>query len=191
MSQVEHALQAATAAEWAGASPALITEALFHDIGHFFHDFPEDCAERGIDSRHEDASAAILARHFGPAIVEPVRLHVAAKRYLAATEPGYHDWLSPASILSLKLQGGPFDPASSAAFRATAFAEGAVRLRRWDEAAKAPGTWNPQPRSLPPLRRPSPGITQGPVPRWTSRVRSRFMTSATSRAWRNWQTRQT
>jgi gamma-butyrobetaine dioxygenase len=143
VSQVEHALQTATAAAWADATPALVTAALFHDIGHFLHDFPENCAELGIDSRHEDAGAAILAGTFGPEAVEPVRLHVDAKRYLAAAEPGYFDRLSPASVLSLRLQGGPFDAAAAAAFKARAYAEDAIRLRRWDEAGKTAGVTTP------------------------------------------------
>jgi gamma-butyrobetaine dioxygenase len=72
-----------------------------------------------------------------------VRLHVAAKRYLAATEPWYHGLLSEASKLSLKLQGGPFDAAGATAFAARPHAEGAIALRRWDDAAKVPGAATP------------------------------------------------
>jgi gamma-butyrobetaine dioxygenase len=143
ISQLEHALQAAHAAELAGAPAALVVAALLHDIGHFLHDLPEDCAEQGLDSRHEDAGGAALARAFGPEVAEPVRLHVDAKRYLASAEPWYLGVLSEASILSLKLQGGPFDAAGRAAFKARPYADAAIALRRWDEAAKVPGAATP------------------------------------------------
>lgn len=139
ISQLEHALQSAHAAEMAGATPALVVAALFHDIGHFLHDLPEDCAEHGLDSRHEDAGGKMLDRYFGPDVADPVRLHVDAKRYLASAEPWYLGLLSEASVLSLKLQGGPFDAAACAAFLRRPYAEAAVALRRWDDAAKVPG----------------------------------------------------
>ena len=108
VSMTEHMLQAAQAAELDGASPTLVAAALLHDFGHLIHDLPEDSAEHGIDTRHKDVGADYLARHFVPAVVEPTRLHVAAKRYLCAVDPAYLANLSPASILSLKLQGGPY-----------------------------------------------------------------------------------
>jgi len=143
ISQLEHALQAAHAAELAGAPMPLVVAALFHDVGHFLHDLPEDCAEQGLDSRHEDAGGAVLARTFGPEVAEPVRLHVDAKRYLASAEPWYLGVLSEASILSLRLQGGPFGDVARAAFKARPHAEAAIALRRWDDAAKVPGAATP------------------------------------------------
>jgi phosphonate degradation associated HDIG domain protein len=139
VSQREHALQAAWAAERDGASPALIAAALLHDVGHLLHDLPEDCALDGIDSRHEERGRAWLAAHFGPAVTEPIRLHVAAKRYLCATNAAYRDALSPASVRSLQLQGGAFTPEEAAEFIRQPFAAEAVALRRWDDAAKVPG----------------------------------------------------
>jgi predicted HD phosphohydrolase len=72
-----------------------------------------------------------------------VRLHVAAKRYLCATDQVYFGHLSAASIRSLKLQGGPFAAAEAAAFRTTAYAADAIRIRLWDDAAKEPGLKTP------------------------------------------------
>jgi phosphonate degradation associated HDIG domain protein len=138
VSQAEHALQTAALAEADGAAETLIVAALLHDLGHLVHEAGPDIAERGIDARHEAIGAARLARYFAPAVVEPVRLHVAAKRYLCAVEPGYHADLSPASKRSLALQGGAFDAAGAAKFAASPFAEDAVRLRRWDDLAKIP-----------------------------------------------------
>ena len=107
VSQTEHMVQSAMAAEREGAPDTQIAAALLHDVGHFLHAYRRDAAEHGIDTRHEDAGAQWLAPHFPPAVVEPVRLHVAAKRYLCAVEADYFDCLTPASVHSLELQGGP------------------------------------------------------------------------------------
>lgn len=143
VTQNEHALQSAWLAEKSGAGPALIAAALLHDIGHLLHDLPEDIAEQGIDTRHESLASAWLSRHFGPELTEPVQLHVAAKRYLCAVEPGYLDALSDASRLSLTLQGGPMSAEEAAAFGALPRAQEAVRLRRWDDEAKQIGLKTP------------------------------------------------
>jgi [1-hydroxy-2-(trimethylamino)ethyl]phosphonate dioxygenase len=143
VSMTEHMLQAAQAAERDGASPSLVAAALLHDFGHLIHDLPDDSAEHGVDTRHEEVGAAYLGRYFVPAVVEPTRMHVAAKRYLCAVDPGYLAQLSPASILSLKLQGGPFTPEEARAFEALPFAQEAARLRRYDDAAKIAGDQTP------------------------------------------------
>jgi phosphonate degradation associated HDIG domain protein len=139
VSQEAHALQTATLAETQGATETLIVAALLHDLGHLIHDRGHDIAERGIDARHEAIGAVRLARYFAAAVVEPVRLHVAAKRYLCAADRGYYADLSPASKRSLALQGGAFDAAEAAEFETLPFADDAVRLRRWDDLAKIPG----------------------------------------------------
>jgi [1-hydroxy-2-(trimethylamino)ethyl]phosphonate dioxygenase len=143
VSQLDHALQCAAFAERDGAAPALVVAALLHDIGHLLHDLPEDVADSGIDTQHESIGSAWLSQHFGPEVSEPVRMHVAAKRYLAATEAGYFDLLSDASKLSLKLQGGPMSNAEVHAFQAERFFADAVRLRRWDEEGKIVGFKGP------------------------------------------------
>src|SRR3954447_283289 len=89
VTEAEHALQAAHLAEDDGADDALVSAALLHDVGHLLHHLGEDAADRGIDDRHEDVGRAWLAKWFGPAVAEPVRLHVAAKRYLCAVHPTY------------------------------------------------------------------------------------------------------
>lgn len=143
VTQLAHALQCAAAAEREGAAAALIVAALLHDVGHLVHDLGPRPAARGIDDRHEEGGALWLRRWFGAEVSEPVRLHVAAKRYLCAVEPGYFATLSTASVRSLELQGGRFDAAGAAAFIAEPHAEEAVRLRRWDEAAKEPDLATP------------------------------------------------
>ena len=97
----------------------------------------------GTDNRHSHQGADWLAQWFGPEVTEPVRLHVAAKRYLCAVEPGYFERLSEASVYTLSVQGGPMSADEVAAFEALPEARAAVRLRRWDEAAKEPDADDP------------------------------------------------
>jgi phosphonate degradation associated HDIG domain protein len=136
LNQIQHGLQAAWLAEQAGDPPSLVAAALLHDIGHMLHDLGENPAEGGIDDRHEEVGHAYLAERFGPEVTEPVRLHVEAKRYLCGKEPGYFATLSPDSVLSLSLQGGPMSAAEIAAFERLPLWREAVRLRRYDEGAK-------------------------------------------------------
>ena len=137
VSQKEHALQVANFAARDGASEPLIVAALLHDIGHLLTG-TEDMAEKGIDGGHERAGGAWLRKHFGPEVTEPVRLHVDAKRYLCYADPSYLEALSPASVLSLKLQGGAFTENEAHGFERQPHAMDAVRLRRWDDMGKIP-----------------------------------------------------
>lgn len=139
----EHMLQSAALAEDAGAAETTIAAALLHDIGHFTHDFPADAAQQGIDSQHEEAGAQILTRFFPSLVVDCVRHHVDAKRYLCATRPDYFERLSEASVLSLKLQGGPMSDAEASAFAKNPNLEQIIQVRFMDEAAKIPGKPTP------------------------------------------------
>jgi gamma-butyrobetaine dioxygenase len=130
-----HMRQAGALAEAAGADGSLVAAALLHDIGHLRNE---------TDSRHGDAGARWLSQWFGAAVTEPVRLHVAAKRYLCATEPGYLGLLSTESVRTLALQGGPMTAGQAAAFWALPFARGAVAVRRWDDEAKDPAVTPPE-----------------------------------------------
>jgi phosphonate degradation associated HDIG domain protein len=143
VSQLEHALQAARLAQISGCPESLIVAALLHDVGHLVHESGEDIADRGTDSRHEALGEAWLARHFGPEITEPIRLHVNAKRYLCAVEPEYLQQLSAASVQSLKLQGGPMSSDEVKAFEANPHFQDAVTLRRFDDEAKVVGLETP------------------------------------------------
>src|SRR5262249_27605297 len=136
VTQLAHALQSAHLAETDGADDALVAAALLHDIGHLLSGLPAAIREQAGDDRHEAGGATWLARHFGPAVSEPVRLHVASKRYLCAVDPNYTATLSDASRLSLQLQGGAFTPEQAKAFARHPHADDAVRLRRWDDRAK-------------------------------------------------------
>lgn len=138
VSQLEHALQTAHHAKLDGAPPELVAAALLHDVGHMMQKVGENAADLGIDTRHEHIGAGYLARAFGPAVTEPIRLHVAAKRYRVAVDPAYRESLSPASLQSLALQGGPLSAAEIEDFLADPAARPALRLRGYDEAGKAP-----------------------------------------------------
>jgi gamma-butyrobetaine dioxygenase len=143
VTQASHLLQAAALATASGARPPLIAAALLHDVGHFTAAISGHDLMRGTDNRHSEAGANWLAQWFGPGVTEPVRLHVAAKRYLCAVEPGYLETLSPASVYTLAVQGGPMDAAERARFEAHPQAHDALRLRRWDDAAKDPAATPP------------------------------------------------
>jgi gamma-butyrobetaine dioxygenase len=123
----EHMLQAGALAEAAGAEGALVAAALLHDIGYLLG---ED------EDRHAEAGANWLSQWFGDAVTEPVRLHVPAKRYLCAAEPGYLGLLSAESVRTLSRQGGPMTAPEVAAFEALPYARAAVAVRRWDDQAK-------------------------------------------------------
>ena len=139
VSTIEHVEQAAHFARADGADDALVVAALLHDVGHLLHDAPNDIAEWRSDARHEELGSAWLARRFGRDVSDPVRLHVAAKRYLCATAPGYVAKLSSASVATLALQGGPMSPAQVQAFRAEPCFRESIRLRLWDDRGKVPG----------------------------------------------------
>lgn len=143
INQLQHALQSAALAEADKAPPATVLACLLHDVGHMIHWLGENPADRGIDDGHEQLGADWLAERFGPELSEPVRLHVAAKRYLCTVEPDYFGKLAPDSVRSLQLQGGLMTADDVEAFRANPLHEEAVRLRRIDEQAKDPRASTP------------------------------------------------
>jgi gamma-butyrobetaine dioxygenase len=136
----DHQLQAGALALREGCEQAIAVAALVHDVGHMVRHRSDD----RVDADHDRIGADWLAEWFGPDVTEPVRLHVAAKRYLVATEVDYAAMLSPASVDTLALQGGPMSPTERAAFEARPYAAAAVILRRLDDAAKDPAIVAPQ-----------------------------------------------
>lgn len=141
ITQLEHALQAATLAKNEGATSELVVAALLHDLGHLLL-IDETATQRGVDTRHEDMGSRYLQRWFGPEVTEPIRLHVAAKRYLVRS-PAYVQTLSEESQRSLVVQGGAMTNAEAARFDAEPGKANALRLRHWDDAAKIVGWHGP------------------------------------------------
>jgi [1-hydroxy-2-(trimethylamino)ethyl]phosphonate dioxygenase len=135
----QHMEQTAACATADGAGDSLVAAALLHDIGHFIGEHPIDALENGIDNHHESVGANYLQAHFPDAVSEPVRLHVAAKRYLCATDPAYLERLSAASVNSLRVQGGPMNAAEVRAFEANPYHQAAVKLRLYDDDGKVAG----------------------------------------------------
>jgi len=149
VTQKEHALQSADLATKRGLGDALVIAALFHDLGHLLVGDDVNLAEQGVDDLHEETSANALAKLFGNDVAEPVRLHVAAKRYLCAVNPAYYDKLSEDSRQSLLLQGGPMSPLEVAAFDKLDHRAAALALRLIDDEAKVAGLKTPGLESLP------------------------------------------
>ena len=143
VTQLEHALQCAELAQAAGAPASLIAAALLHDVGHLLNDQGDTPTLSGIDDTHQYVALPFLRGTFDDAVLEPIRLHVDAKRYLCATRAGYHAALSADSKRSLALQGGTYGADEAAAFIARPYAQDAVQVRLWDDLAKRPGAATP------------------------------------------------
>ena len=143
VSQLEHALQCAQLAEAENARDELVIAALLHDLGHLLHTLGDATALQGVDDKHEVRALHLLRHAFSDAVLEPIRLHVDAKRYLCRADPAYHDALSPASKLSLGLQGGVFTHTEAQRFITQSYSRDAARLRTWDDRAKTPGAVTP------------------------------------------------
>jgi phosphonate degradation associated HDIG domain protein len=143
VTMAEHMLQGACLAEQQGESEIIIVAALLHDIGHFTSEFGTFSMEDTHDRHHEEAGAAVLERFFPRLVIDCVREHVAAKRYICATDPAYFGELSAASIHSLKLQGGPMSADEVAVFEKNPNVAEIVRVRRLDDAGKVAGMVTP------------------------------------------------
>lgn len=143
VTMAEHMLQGAFLAEQQGEAEPIVAAALLHDIGHFTSEFGTFSMQDTHDRHHEDAGADVLERFFPSLVVDCVRLHVAAKRYICATDPGYFSELSAASIHSLKLQGGPMSAEEVAEFEKNPNIREIVKVRRLDDAGKIAGMETP------------------------------------------------
>jgi predicted HD phosphohydrolase len=139
VSMAQHMEQSAACAVADGANKELVIALLLHDIGHFMGDFPVEALENGIDNCHENAGANFLAPYFSKAVTEPIRLHVAAKKYLCAVDDEYIKRLSNASIDSLNVQGGPMTAAEVEVFESNPHHLAAVKARHYDDDGKVTG----------------------------------------------------
>jgi len=143
VTQLEHALQTAAQAEAAETRPSLVAAALLHDLGHLLNDQGETPTLRGVDDLHQFAALPFLRNLYGDDVLEPIRLHVDAKRYLCATRDDYYQALSTDSKRSLVLQGGVYSSGEALQFIRQPYAEDAVKIRLWDDQAKVAGAVTP------------------------------------------------
>ena len=134
----EHMIQSAMIAEKTKSKDTLICSCLLHDYGHFILDDPDELVREKKDGKHEDVGYEYLKKYFKEEIVEPIKNHVLAKRYLARNQK-YFNLLSPASITSLKLQGGLMSDDEAQTFEKNKYFKDSIKLRRFDEAAKNEG----------------------------------------------------
>lgn len=143
VSMSQHMLQAAQLAEEAGASETVVVAALLHDIGHYTNEFPDNALAQGTDNLHEEAGARVLAPFFPALVTDCIRHHVAAKRYLCATDPDYFAQLSEASVHTLGLQGGPMRQSEVRAFATEPNLDAILQVRVWDDQGKDPEVTTP------------------------------------------------
>lgn len=144
VTQLDHALQCAKCAADVTDDEEIILAALLHDIGHICDPTAEQMdAEIGIVDHEGIGARFLLERGFSPKVADLVSAHVAAKRYLVATNPTYAAQLSPASTATLKHQGGPMSPEEVAAFERDPLFKEKLRMRSWDEMGKEPGMVTP------------------------------------------------
>jgi predicted HD phosphohydrolase len=138
VTMAQHMLQGAMLAEQANEDEVVVAAALLHDIGHFTSEFGSFSMQDTEDKWHEVAGAKLLEPFFPPLLIDCIRYHVAAKRYLCAVNPDFFNQLSEASVHSLKLQGGKMSEDEIAQFSANDNLEAIVRVRLYDDAGKDP-----------------------------------------------------
>lgn len=139
VSMAQHMEQSAACAVADAAPDDMVIAALLHDIGHFVGDFPIDSLENGIDNRHQEIGAKFLEPYYPSSVTEPIRLHVAAKKYLCAVDDHYFENLSSASKQSLQVQGGPMEKAEIEIFKANYHHQAAIKVRLYDDDGKVAG----------------------------------------------------
>ena len=134
----EHMIQTAMIAEKTNSSSDLVCSSLLHDYGHFILDNPNDLVKRQKDGKHEDLGYEFLKKYFLKDVVEPIKYHVKAKKYLARDKK-YYLILSEASKISLRLQGGIMNDKEAKEFESNEFFKSSIKLRKFDENAKKVG----------------------------------------------------
>lgn len=156
VSQAAHMLQCALIAEETTGDADLVVGALLHDIGHLLkHSQPVAVMGAYGVLHHETLGARYLHdKGFGSRVCAIVEGHVAAKRYLVATDPAYRSKLSEASIQTLAWQGGPMTEAEAFEFEQHPYFADIIQVRRWDELGKDPYL------QLPPMSYFEPAILQ-------------------------------
>lgn len=128
--ELDHALQSAARAVEDGADDELVLAAALHDLAH------SPLFDASAAARHDATAREWLAPRFGTRVGWLAGAHVAAKRYLVATDPAYGATLTATSVTSLHEQGGADVDAD---LLDHPWWPDALRLRRYDDAAKIPG----------------------------------------------------
>ena len=134
----EHMIQSAMLAEKTKVNDDLICSCLLHDYGHFIIEDPDELVKNDKDGEHESIGYEYLKNFFKKEIVEPIKYHVLAKRYLARDKK-YFNFLSDASKTSLRLQGGALNDKESKEFEKKNYFKNSVLVRKFDESAKKTG----------------------------------------------------
>lgn len=162
VTQLQHGLQCAALGRLQGLDEHLVTAALLHDFGHLFESEEEQGEQdfRRHDQQHEEKGAELLGRWFPPEVTEPIRLHVAAKRYLCTTDAHYFDTLSLASKRSFLLQGGDLSTDEQEQLAANPHLSAGLALRRLDDQGKR-ADW-----AVPPLDAYLASVTASLRPEW-------------------------
>ena len=137
VTMTEHMIQTAMLAEENQSQESLICACLLHDYGHLIIENPDQLVSKLVDGKHEDIGFNFLKNYFKPEVVEPIKLHVQAKRYLCR-EKSYWNTLSEASKVSLKLQGGIMNDSEAKKFTSFKFYDNAILLRKYDDEGKIP-----------------------------------------------------
>ena len=138
VTMTEHMIQSAMLAEKNNCSSSLVCASLLHDYGHFILDDPDQLVDKKEDGKHENVAYLYLKRYFKKSVVEPIKIHVKAKRYLVRNKK-YYNILSKASKISLNLQGGVMNDDEAKKFEDEKYFDDAIKLRKFDEAAKKKG----------------------------------------------------
>ncbi len=136
---IEHMVQCGDLAKLNRAPDWLVVAALLHDLGHILIPDAQEAQDAGSDRHHDEVGASWLAQRFPSNVVQAVKLHVDAKKYLVATNPEYFEKLSDSSKKTLGIQGGAFSAKECEEFLRQDFANEAIQLRLWDDAAKVRG----------------------------------------------------
>ena len=138
LSILDHGLQCADLIKVARPDDVeLQVAALVHDLGWL--ERTADGWRLRPDAAHDLDGSQLVRRLLGPRVAYLVGGHVAAKRFLLATDSSYAALLSARSETTLEFQGGVMEPEETEAFVALPDWEDLVALRRADDAAKVRG----------------------------------------------------